>query len=82
MTYQEILNVLPETIKERYLISHHEELNSLMVTAETIGYRCTNSFPIDDIYEVNTSQAAVRILGMKGCITLFFDVTIIQAQTF
>ena len=82
MTYQEILNVLPESIKERYLVSHHEELNNLMITAETIGYRCTNSFPIDDIHTIDVSEAAVTIRGTKGCLTLFFDITIVQAQTF
>jgi hypothetical protein len=82
MTYQEILNVLPESIKERYLISHHEQLNSLMVTAETIGYRCTNSFPIEDIHTIDIGESAVTIRGTKGCFALFFEITIIQTQTF
>lgn len=78
MTYKDILNQLPQSVKDRYQIDHHEALDCLMITADGLGFRFTTTSPINDIYEIEVGESYVRLRGAKSFLTLFIDISMIH----
>jgi hypothetical protein len=83
-TYEEILAILPQSVKDNYILDHHEKLNLFMITSHwsSGGTRLTNSFPIEDIYEIFVNDISVELRSLKYNVSIFLNVRYVITQVF
>jgi hypothetical protein len=83
-TYEEILSILPQSVMDNYILDHNEKLNLFMITSHWAkgGTRLTNSFPIEDIYEVYVNDITVELRSLKYNVSIFLNVKYVITQVF